>query len=333
MIRFHCKNCNHEVSTPEIHAGKKGKCPKCKSIIIIPNLENHNSNKPPANPVNTNPSPEKLGFDLTLLDTTQDQAQKQAVDKQKILDSLRALKQELGDEKAAPTPVRKLPWLIDIFLYPTSNAGLTIMGIIIGIPLLINIIVGLAGAFGFFILVFGLVINTIIGFYAYWYFCECIRDSADGNLRAPDVMVNSPSLGDMFFQTLKIIICTILFFLPMLAYYINTKNLDWIFFSLLGFAVLLFPMTLLAIIMFNSISALNPILIIQSIFNTFIPYLMLTLVCFGYGWFLSIIISLLKNHPNVRYFFGWINLYMLLVVAHLFGRFYWKYREKLNWDV
>lgn len=314
MIRFHCKNCNHKVSTPEIHAGKKGKCPNCNSILVIPNSDTDN---------------------LTLLDVTQPlQFESQSTDKQEIREKLRALKQELDGEKAIlPPPVRKLPWVIDIFLYPTSSAGLIILGIIIGIPLLVNIIAGLAGPFGFFILAFGLVINAIIGLYAYWYVCECVRDSAEGNLRAPDIMVHSPSLGDMFFQTLKVAICAILFFAPILVYYRNTKSFDWIFFSLLGLAVFSFPMALLAVIMFDSIFALNPILIIQSILNTFIPYLVLDLFCFGYLWLLSAIILRLENHPNIRFFFGWINLYMLLVIAHLLGRFYWKYQDKLNWEV
>ena len=40
MIKFHCKNCDQKFSVPEIHAGKKGKCPKCKSVVVIPKTEN-----------------------------------------------------------------------------------------------------------------------------------------------------------------------------------------------------------------------------------------------------------------------------------------------------
>ena len=28
-----------------------------------------------------------------------------------------------------------------------------------------------------------------------------------------------------------------------------------------------------------------------------------------------------------------ISLYAVFVVAHLLGRFYWRYQEKLNWEV
>jgi len=36
MIRFHCSNCNYKVSVADEHAGKKGKCPKCKQVVTIP---------------------------------------------------------------------------------------------------------------------------------------------------------------------------------------------------------------------------------------------------------------------------------------------------------
>jgi hypothetical protein len=30
---------------------------------------------------------------------------------------------------------------------------------------------------------------------------------------------------------------------------------------------------------------------------------------------------------------GAVNIYLMLVAAHLLGRFYWKYEERLNWEV
>ena len=36
MIEFCCPNCNKRFSVPETAAGKKGKCPQCKNIIVIP---------------------------------------------------------------------------------------------------------------------------------------------------------------------------------------------------------------------------------------------------------------------------------------------------------
>ncbi len=38
MIRFTCEKCGKKIRTPNKSAGKKGKCPKCKSPVIVPSL-------------------------------------------------------------------------------------------------------------------------------------------------------------------------------------------------------------------------------------------------------------------------------------------------------
>ena len=91
----------------------------------------------------------------------------------------------------------------------------------------------------------GFVINIVIFLYTYWYYCECIRDSSEGGLRAPGVLVNSPTLGDMFFQLLKIIGCFLFFGAPMLIYFKYTGECDVVFWSLCGCACFFFPMGLL----------------------------------------------------------------------------------------
>ena len=37
MITFYCK-CGQKIKVPEIHGGKKGKCPHCKQVIPIPRV-------------------------------------------------------------------------------------------------------------------------------------------------------------------------------------------------------------------------------------------------------------------------------------------------------
>jgi hypothetical protein len=36
MIKFKCPHCGKDVSTPDEHAGKKGRCPGCKELFTIP---------------------------------------------------------------------------------------------------------------------------------------------------------------------------------------------------------------------------------------------------------------------------------------------------------
>ncbi|GAG87378.1 unnamed protein product, partial [marine sediment metagenome] len=130
----------------------------------------------------------------------------------KALDDLQKLPEGVGISKveSEPVPERKLPWLIDIFLYPTNKAGLTSIGIIIVLPLLINIVAGLLGPFGFFISIPGFFFIKIpIVLYLFWYLAECVRDSALGGIQAPETLGNAPGLGDMFWHTLKIIGCCV----------------------------------------------------------------------------------------------------------------------------
>jgi len=36
MIHFHCTHCGQKIRVQALHAGRKGKCPKCKNIILVP---------------------------------------------------------------------------------------------------------------------------------------------------------------------------------------------------------------------------------------------------------------------------------------------------------
>ncbi len=48
IIAFACRSCGHKIRIPEKHAGKKGKCPKCQSPVVIPPIE-----KPPSETAET----------------------------------------------------------------------------------------------------------------------------------------------------------------------------------------------------------------------------------------------------------------------------------------
>jgi DNA-directed RNA polymerase subunit RPC12/RpoP len=43
-IKFHCKSCSQNISVPKIYAGKKGKCPRCKNPIVVPSLDRKSTN-------------------------------------------------------------------------------------------------------------------------------------------------------------------------------------------------------------------------------------------------------------------------------------------------
>lgn len=38
VVRFRCEGCGLKIRVPAEHAGKKAKCPKCKTLLHIPRL-------------------------------------------------------------------------------------------------------------------------------------------------------------------------------------------------------------------------------------------------------------------------------------------------------
>ena len=338
MIKFHCKNCNQKISVPQIHAGKKGKCPKCKSVVVIPKLKQTGPAAGKSGSSDFKLGPKITDVDLSFLDVPQqykvaDQPANQDNGPAEIHDADQELEEGLQTDETEPVGKRKLPWLIDIFLYPLNIPGLTILGIVIITPLLIDIVAGLLGPFGLVVVIPGLVIKIVIVLYIYWYYCECIRDSAGGGLRAPETMGTTPGLGDMFWQLVKIVGCSAFFFAPIVVYFLYTKRTDTIYRLLYGYGVFFFPMGVLSVIMFDSFSGLNPVLLIGSIFSTFFQYCGLILLMAGLGALMALLFSSLPKSWFLVYIFKIVSIYWVMIGAHLLGRFYWRYQKKLNWEV
>lgn len=208
-----------------------------------------------------------------------------------------------------------------------------------------------------------IIVNTTIAFYRYWFIGECVRNSAEGHIRAPETIAITPGLESIW-SFLRIFVCIIIFAFPLYYYLSRSSGTDrniwyllWFmlifpqtlvvlfsqggttFYLLLFFAVFFFPMTVLLVIMFDSLRGLNPLLIIRSIFKTFIPYCgLIILLCI-----LAAPVVLMKKffidqvligkYELPLYVIGLLNIYLILVASHLLGRFYWKYQEKLNWEV
>lgn len=226
---------------------------------------------------------------------------------------------------------RKLPWVIDVFLYPTSGPGLIFIAIFIGISFLLGFVGKLLGPFRLVLLVL-YPIRIAIAAYFFWYISECIRDSATGKLRAPETLASTPDISDMISQMLEIFGCVVIILGPVIIYSLITHKTDRIFWALMAYAVFFFPIGLLAVIMFGSLSALNPVLIIPSIFSTFFQYCGLVLLLFG---IVLITKKIFTYQPTgiLPLFFSYLAIHLTMVLAHLTGRFYWRYQRKLNWEV
>jgi hypothetical protein len=257
----------------------------------------------------------------------------------KVIEHAQEFEEEPVEGKSESTSKRKFPWPVDIFFYPASMGGLTTLVVIMILRLLTDIAAVLllcciiGGKIAFIIRI------VFVYSYMYWYFSECIRDSAAGGLRAPQILASMPGLGDMFWQWARLFACyafslgPVTFYLGY-TYFSDIQMNGVIVWSLLTYGVFFFPIGILAVVMFDSVNGLNPILIVRSILSTFLQYCGLVILFYGVGLLFVVALSVRPRVAILTYFFSNILfIWLLLVSGHLLGRFYWRYQEKLNWEV
>jgi len=96
--------------------------------------------------------------------------------------------QELGEEDAEETTaLRRLPWFVEIFLYPLSISGIIHLVICLCTPILISLIYQflLQQIWPISELIIAILYMLFIG-YVMYYLSWCIIDSTKGGWRAPD---------------------------------------------------------------------------------------------------------------------------------------------------
>lgn len=338
MIEFRCQHCRQKLRIAERHAGRESRCPRCKGAIAIPQSAARD------------PAPGRETDELTLIDPPKPpgEALPDGPDQQQIAKEHtearrqeRALAESLGIETQPEyTGERRLPAPIDILLYPTSGAGLVSIAIIGGFPLLTYLIerllpvgvplVGLA----FFL------IGLAIGLYAGWYFAECVYDSAKGGTRAPLVFGGLVGFGEMGSRVIYLAAVYIVYVLPAVIYGGFLGRIDAIFWGLLAWAIVFFPVGLLAMVILDSSSALNPFFLLVSIFRTFFGYLgLLVLMAILVGLFWIIAGYLVRpveeeQTPLWLVLLGFVTTtYVPFVFAHVLGRFYWRHGDRLDWGL
>jgi len=344
IIEFLCEYCERRISVPKSHAGRKAICPQCNNRFIIPAMHT------PGSDVNQDYSGNLISrstdspHDLTLLD----------VPEQYKLKDEPASKADVSEEDSVAeetesTGERILPWFIDVFLYPISGGGLSTIGIILFFRLLTDFVaLGLILFCGCVGLLLGFIIKIVIYYsYVYWYFTECIRDSAAGGLRAPVILASMPGLGAMVMYFFRIFACYAFTLGPVTfyrgyTYYTGIETNNVIFLALLTYGMFFFPMSILAVIMFDSVNGLKPVLLVRSIASTLFPYCGLVFLFYGLGILFVILYSRITFSVRDG-FFSWLMLsyifsnilllYTLLISGHLLGRFFYRFEDKLYWEV
>ena len=172
----------------------------------------------------------------------------------------------------------------------------------------------------------------VISAYTFWYFGNCIIESAAGQTRAPDVLVDAPSLEDIGFRFVRILLCIVFFIAPPVIYYGYTRQADIILYVLLAYTAFFSPIGLLSVVLHDRIAALNPILLIRSVLKTFFSYMKLVILFYIAGC-LFFFVSRISLRFLLNIVINAASIYLFIILGHILGRYYWQNQEKLDWDI
>ena len=335
IIKFRCENCGQKFSVHKNNAGKKGRCPKCKNIVIVPELESTSSTSRQGDSEDSKNNSKYSAYDLSLLAMPQkDKTQEPSPGHPEASGNSSEYEQETEEDAEETAALRRLPWFVDISLYPISSSGLVNLAILSFLPRMLPPL----GHVDYWMHPPPLSLAIIVLLIGYLIYClsDYIRDSASGNRRAPDIEVSLSMLtnaGEFVWLILNTFICVAVCVGPLLAYIIITKQADIVFWLLVTYGVLYLPMVLLGLVLFESLRALNPILIIASMLNVLLPYCGLVLLFFAVSGLIAIILVVMPQSFIISYLLGAVCIYLSMVMAHVLGRFCYQYRERLNWEV
>jgi hypothetical protein len=235
---------------------------------------------------------------------------------------------------------QKLPWLVSAFVYPASTSGLVHIAVFVFLPRIVSLIVNLlASAIGpilregtGYIIIF-LTVPFYILFYSYvtYYTCYRINDSGKGNMRASDVPISDTFIASDFISEVVLLFgCAAICFWPPPVYYMLTKQTDLWFWVLSLCGGFFFPMALLRGVLFESFDALNPVDIIKSIIDTFLSYCGLVIFSLVIAGF---ILAALPRLPIWGFVIDAMRFYLVFVVVHRLGWFYWWNKDRLGWGL
>jgi DNA-directed RNA polymerase subunit RPC12/RpoP len=344
MTHFQCGHCGARLRVPDTHAGQEGRCPRCQERVTVPPMPAREAQTPrPAvergNSGDSKAHPRVPVFDAAFPDVLRqggvsDEAPSRSHGSHGPAQDLQEPAEQAVTEAIEPASGSRLPWLIDVFLYPLNLAGVIHL---VSLWLLVSLLcpsvmqyLGLGTEYAPFV-------YTLPVAYVVYYLAECIRGSAGGARRAPDFWMSpgDSSKWDCLSQFVQVVGCVAVCFWPVAVYYIVRERADGIYWLLLACGGFFLPMILLAVVWFDSYSGLNPLLIVGSMLRTLVPYSAIVLLLAG-GALLFVKMGLktygFRRPPPLPFVLRLVQLYLMFVAAGLLGRFYQRYKERLRWD-
>ncbi len=326
MIRFACQHCGARLQISPARAGKEGRCPHCKHKLMVPPAPEPELELVRDDTAADTHIPSKLLEDVAVSPQPLPMGK---ADEARPGRWVRGLADSLQREEASEqSGVRRLPWFLDILLYPANLSGIITIVFMTLFPLTLGFFPGVFFWGGLRFL--GPV--GALGLYLGWYLAECVYDSAKGGTRAPTVL-DMGHWDDLWSRVSYLLAVYLLFAVPPVLYRVLTSRTDAIFWALMAWAIVFLPMGLLAMVIHDSVSALNPLFLLGSIRRVLGPYLCLLLgaaVLAGLFWRAGGAGRRLTPPIVLPLFHALLGAYVTLVLAHLLGRFYWRYRDRLD---
>jgi hypothetical protein len=334
MIHLQCEYCGQKIKVPATRAGKTGRCPKCKRTVTVPAAQTPGPAERQEHSGALQLHSGDPAYDAALLDIPQKGGLSREADGSDIsVEDLQGPAERSAAGETGPVGGLRLPWFMDVFLYPLNPAGIIRL---ISLWLLVCWLCPAVMELGLGIEYVPFVYALPVAYVAY-YLTECIRHSAGGGRRAPDFWMHptDSSKWECASQFFLAVGCIAVCFSPVSVYYVVRERTDLIYALLLACGGFFFPMTLLAVVMLDSFSGLNPALILGSILRTFLPYCgMVLLFCAGAWLFVRIDFRLYNFRflPTVPFVLRVVQFYLLFVAVGLLGRFFQRHKERLDWE-
>jgi hypothetical protein len=223
----------------------------------------------------------------------------------------------------------------DALLYPTSADGLVHVGALALALWLAELSRILTASFlRVYSGILVLVLKIFIAGYIVFYLSYCVFDSSRGGKRAPCMaLAPTPNREELLSEALLLLAGTAISLWPAAIYYGVTLRVDTWSVLLAISCGFLWPMSLLAAVLFGGIDALNPVLIVRSILVTLPAYLVLTLELAVLAILAAGVSFISAQLPVPRVFCNAAYLYLLLIGTHLLGRHYRRHRDRLDWGL
>jgi DNA-directed RNA polymerase subunit RPC12/RpoP len=228
------------------------------------------------------------------------------------------------------------------FVFPIRGAAMGMIGVFIVCEIVISFL-AVIPIISLIVFLFSLIVRA----YIFWYLYLCVQTAAEGKIRSPDILQEDEGdfLG-MIWRMLRMILAVFFCMAPAIIYFVwtnaailtgtNTGNagIDGVFWSMFAAGLFFLPMTLLSIVMHDSIGGLNPFLIVWSVLRTLLKYLVLA-ACFSIPLGLTFVVNLFSS--RLGFWFALpaevLSYYLAFVGAAMLGRFFYINEERLNWNM